>query len=98
MTAVDFVMAITNALNRHGELCNPPNKYITHLCYLENSQIVVEGDKINRMGIEVVMVRSKEPIEDRLRPVYDDRDLIVKILSLIEEDKNENRSEELTHS
>jgi uncharacterized cofD-like protein len=53
MTAVDFVNAITNALNRYGERNFPPLAYINHLIILEQSDIHVDKKILNEMGITV---------------------------------------------
>jgi hypothetical protein len=88
MTAFDFVMAITNALNRNGELSHPPAKYITHLCYLENSQIEVPKDQIKELGIDIIEVHTKHTSKfDKQQPVYDDKDLIDKIMMLVNDVK-----------
>jgi 2-phospho-L-lactate transferase/gluconeogenesis factor (CofD/UPF0052 family) len=87
MTAIDFVMAISNALNRNGELSHSPAEYITHLCCLQNSPIEVAKGKIKQMGIHIVEVRSKQTTKsDTQRPIYDDRDLITKIMTLVSEE------------
>src|SRR5947209_6999487 len=59
MDALKFIYALTSALNRHGTLSNSPSSYITHLVYAEGSDIKVDQDKIEQLGIKTVKVASQ---------------------------------------
>lgn len=57
MTAYDYVMALTEALNRYGALSHPPRRYLTHLAVVEDTTIPVEETAIESLGIEVCRLR-----------------------------------------
>lgn len=56
MTATDFVLSITNALNRWGVLSHAPRKYLTHLVWVEGSAIKVEEEAVRAMGVQCICV------------------------------------------
>mmetsp|Transcript_9640 Transcript_9640/g.35312 ORF Transcript_9640/g.35312 Transcript_9640/m.35312 type:complete len:570 (+) Transcript_9640:90-1799(+) len=64
MDALDFVMAVTTALNRgHSpepqfSLDYPPSKYITHLLAPSETSIPVPAEKIEALGIKVMKLES----------------------------------------
>lgn len=72
MTAVDFILAICDALRysmRFGSKNSmslsavnriPPNEFVSHVIYLsDHSEVTVETEKIQYMGIKCVAVRNK---------------------------------------
>jgi len=59
MTAVDFIIAITRALNRNHHLSNNARDYITHLIYASRTSIPIEKELIeNQFHIKVLEVPS----------------------------------------
>lgn len=56
-TALDYVSAITAALNRYGALNHPASKYITHLIWVEGSKVEVEEDEDAMRAQEIACVR-----------------------------------------
>jgi len=59
MSATDFIVAITKALNRGTELSNEPSKYITHLLFADGTQIEVNENSIrNSFSITPVRIQS----------------------------------------
>ncbi|KAF8932838.1 hypothetical protein CPC16_003795 [Podila verticillata] len=77
-TALDFIWAITNAMNHSLKLSGQfwpneykPAKYITHLIYLDNSEVQVDTWGIEKLGIECVPCTGRrDPSSDR--PIYDE--------------------------
>lgn len=86
MTAYEYVLALTKALNRYGKLTNPPKAYLTHLLYVEGCSIPVENKLIEDLGIKVCIVPQASKafldIGSRRHPVYCPESLIEKISSL----------------
>ncbi|KAF9099482.1 hypothetical protein BGX23_002062 [Mortierella sp. AD031] len=80
-TALDFIWALSGALNSSLKLSGQfwpkeyrPSKYITHLIYLDNSEVQVDTWGIEKLGIECVPVIGKrDPSSDR--PIYDEKHL-----------------------
>jgi hypothetical protein len=80
-TALDFIWALSGALNSSLKLSGQfwpkeyrPAKYITHLIYLDNSEVQVDTWGIEKLGIECVPVIGKrDPSSDR--PIYDEKHL-----------------------
>ncbi|KAG0256526.1 hypothetical protein BG011_004448 [Mortierella polycephala] len=78
-TALDFIWALTDALNSSLKLSGQfwpreyrPSKYITHLIYLDNSEVQVDTWGVEKLGIECVpCVGRRDPSSDR--PIYDER-------------------------
>eukprot|EP01012_Entosiphon_sulcatum_P008264 TRINITY_DN14429_c0_g1_i1.p1 TRINITY_DN14429_c0_g1~~TRINITY_DN14429_c0_g1_i1.p1 ORF type:complete len:403 (+),score=54.02 TRINITY_DN14429_c0_g1_i1:35-1243(+) len=56
MTAVDFVTAVTEGLNRYGALSNPPTVYISHLFYVAGGTVEVNVPAITALGVTPVLV------------------------------------------
>ncbi|KAG0237751.1 hypothetical protein BGW42_000157 [Actinomortierella wolfii] len=88
-TALDFVWAITAALNSSVRLSGqhwpreyPPMKYITHVIYLDNSEVEVDCWGIEKLGIECVQCKGKKDANGR--PIYDEQDLDRVLHSIIE--------------
>ncbi|KAF9586331.1 hypothetical protein BGW38_006813 [Lunasporangiospora selenospora] len=79
--ALDFIWALTDALNSSLKLSSQfwpreykPSKYITHLLYLENSEVYVDTWGIEKLGIECVpCVGRRDPATGR--PIYDEAHL-----------------------
>ncbi|KAF8940861.1 hypothetical protein BGZ58_004329 [Dissophora ornata] len=87
-TALDFIRALTSALNYSLKLSvqfwpteHKPSRYITHLIYLDNSEVQVDSWGIEKLGIECVpCVGRRDPSSGR--PIYDE-DNLNKILESI---------------
>ncbi|KAF9386377.1 hypothetical protein CPB97_003768 [Podila verticillata] len=77
-TALDFIWAVTTAMNHSLKLSGhfwpneyKPAKYITHLIYLDNSEVHVDTWGIEKLGIECVPCTGRrDPSSDR--PIYDE--------------------------
>ncbi|KAG0035139.1 hypothetical protein BGZ82_005393 [Podila clonocystis] len=77
-TALDFIWAVTNAMNHSLKLSGQfwpneykPARYITHLIYLDNSEVHVDTWGIEKLGIECVPCTGRrDPSSDR--PIYDE--------------------------
>jgi len=81
MDAVDFVLAVTNALNRRGAgklscpLSHPPSAYITTLLYPRDGTVRVDPDRLSALGIHhLVQVESTQ--DPRGRALYCPRALV----------------------
>ena len=80
-TALDFIWALSGALNSSLKLSGQywpkeykPSKYITHLIYLDNSEVQVDTWGIEKLGIECVPCQGRrDPASDR--PIYDENHL-----------------------
>ncbi|GJJ73182.1 hypothetical protein EMPS_05540 [Entomortierella parvispora] len=80
-TALDFIWALSGALNSSLKLSGQywpkeykPSKYITHLIYLDNSEVQVDTWGIEKLGIECVPCQGRrDPSSDR--PIYDESHL-----------------------
>ncbi|KAG0206321.1 hypothetical protein BGX28_002222 [Mortierella sp. GBA30] len=80
-TALDFIWALSDALNASLKLSgqfwpkeHKPSKYITHLIYLDNSEVQVDTWGIEKLGIECVpCVGRRDPSSNR--PIYDELQL-----------------------
>ncbi|KAF9193542.1 hypothetical protein BGZ51_009537 [Haplosporangium sp. Z 767] len=80
-TALDFIWALADALNSSLKLSGQfwpreyrPSKYITHLIYLDNSEVQVDTWGVEKLGIECVpCVGRRDPSSDR--PIYDEKNL-----------------------
>ena len=89
MTAKDYVIAITNALNRYGELDHSSRKYITHIIYAKGTDIPLDLEIIeNILGIVVVSVAGYK-INGKL--YYREDDLVQCICHLAEVYKNNKK-------
>lgn len=80
-TALDFIWALSGALNSSLKLSGQfwpkeyrPAKYITHLIYLDNSEVQVDTWGIEKLGIECVPVIGKQDPSSG-RPIYDEKHL-----------------------
>ncbi|KAF9123334.1 hypothetical protein BGW39_009031 [Mortierella sp. 14UC] len=80
-TALDFIWALSGALNSSLKLSGQfwpkeyrPAKYITHLIYLDNSEVHVDTWGIEKLGIECVPVIGKRDPSSG-RPIYDEKHL-----------------------
>ncbi|KAK3812028.1 MAG: hypothetical protein J3Q66DRAFT_316230 [Benniella sp.] len=80
-TALDFIWALTGALNYSLKLSgqfwpteHKPSKYITHLIYLDNSEVQVDTWGIEKLGIECVPVGGRRDPSSG-RPIYDEGQL-----------------------
>ncbi|KAF9163292.1 hypothetical protein DFQ26_002748 [Actinomortierella ambigua] len=99
-TALDFVWAITTALNSSVRLSGlhwpreyAPIKYITHLIYLDNSEIEVDTWGIEKLGIECVPCKGK--MDASGRPIYDEQDLDQVLRTIVDaEDEDEQQPEQ----
>jgi hypothetical protein len=81
-TATDVIHAICAALNRYGELHNPPSSYITHLFHEEQGEIPIDVMQLQAYGIKTVCVRSIRTSNTK-KPIYDEEDLILKLFDTI---------------
>ncbi|KAG9322190.1 hypothetical protein KVV02_007572 [Mortierella alpina] len=80
-TALDFIRALSDALNSSLKLSGQfwpkeykPSKYITHLIYLDNSEVQVDTWGVEKLGIECVpCVGRQDPSSNR--PIYDESEL-----------------------
>ncbi|KAF9924430.1 hypothetical protein FBU30_005584 [Linnemannia zychae] len=89
-TALDFIWALVGALNSSLKLSGQfwpkehrPSKYITHLIYLDNSEVHVNTWEIEKLGIECVPVIGKrDPSSER--PIYDEKHLNRAIEAIID--------------
>lgn len=76
-TALDFIWALTGALNYSLKLSqywpteHKPAKYITHLIYLDHSEVHVDTWGIEKLGIECVPCKSRRDPSSG-RPIYDE--------------------------
>jgi len=63
MPAPGFIAAITRALNAgvQSGRQHPPKSFITHLIYLEDSQVVLDKEAVEAMGIQLVSIKSSGP-------------------------------------
>ncbi|KAF9430095.1 hypothetical protein BGZ76_000977 [Entomortierella beljakovae] len=80
-TALDFIWALTGALNNSLKLSgqywpteHKPSKYITHLIYLDNSEVQVDTWGIEKLGIECVPCLSRRESSSS-SPIYDEAQL-----------------------
>ncbi|KAF9116869.1 hypothetical protein BGX27_009750 [Mortierella sp. AM989] len=89
-TALDFIRALTGALNYSLKLSGQfwpteykPSKYITHLIYLHNSEVQVDTWGIEKLGIECVpcMGRRESPSSG---PIYDEKQLSKTLDSILD--------------
>lgn len=58
MTVMDYIYNVTEALNRYGELKNPPKAYLTHLFVVEDGSIVMDRRVIEDLGINVITIKK----------------------------------------
>ena len=65
MSAVEFLKAIQKACNRYGELDEPVSSYVDTLLILPNSEIPVDRDAIEALGVQVVEMPSASPDQCR---------------------------------
>ncbi|ORY97120.1 hypothetical protein BCR41DRAFT_314622 [Lobosporangium transversale] len=80
-TALDFIWALTGALNYSLKLSGQfwpteykPSQYITHLIYLDTSEVHVDTWSVEKLGIECVpCVGKRDPSSGR--PIYDEKHL-----------------------
>ncbi|CAG8453322.1 5641_t:CDS:2 [Paraglomus occultum] len=78
-SAVDFIKAIVHGCNYSLRLSGvhatdyPDYRYVTHLVYLDNSQIPVDTVKIEKLGIECIATRGITNNDGRA--VYDEHAL-----------------------
>ncbi|KAF9999736.1 hypothetical protein BGZ79_006660 [Entomortierella chlamydospora] len=89
-TALDFIWALTSALNYSLKLSgqfwpteHKPSKYITHLLYLDNSEVQVDTWGIEKLGIECVpcVGRKDSPSSG---PIYDEEQLNKTLESILD--------------
>ncbi|KAF9976356.1 hypothetical protein BGZ73_008714 [Actinomortierella ambigua] len=97
-TALDFVWAITAALNSSVRLSGlhwpreyPPVKYITHLIYLDNSKIEVDTWGIEKLGIECVPCKGKTDANGN--PIYDEKELDQVLRAIIDADDDDEQQQ-----
>jgi 2-phospho-L-lactate transferase/gluconeogenesis factor (CofD/UPF0052 family) len=76
MTAVDFVMAITNALNRYGELANSPSSYITDMVVMQETDIQVDIETLQAMGIKVHIMKGVKKSDSDKKYLYNPKELV----------------------
>jgi len=75
MDAVDFVLAITNALNRRGAgklscpLSHPPSAYITTLLYPKDGTVRVDVERLASLGIHH-LVEVSSTVDSHGRALY----------------------------
>ena len=72
---MDYVILITNALNRWGTLSRTPHHYVTHLLWVEGSTVRVDEDALRAHGIACVRVARAHDC-DLDAPLYDESDLV----------------------
>lgn len=82
MTAIDFIQAITTALNRNNKLNYPPIRYITHLIYARDSKIQVEHHPIEQLGIKPIEVNSTISSSEKVHYVPEDLTATIQRLSV----------------
>ncbi|KAG0306220.1 hypothetical protein BGZ98_002774 [Dissophora globulifera] len=89
-TALDFIKALTGALNYSLKLSGQfwpteykPSQYITHLIYLDNSEVQVDTWGIEKLGIECVpCIGRRDPSSGR--PIYDEEHLCKLLESILD--------------
>ncbi|KAF9200875.1 hypothetical protein BGZ49_008883 [Haplosporangium sp. Z 27] len=89
-TALDFIWALTGALNYSLKLSgqfwpteHKPSKYITHLIYLDNSEVHVDTWGIEKLGIECVPCLGRKESSSS-GPIYDEEQLSKTLESIID--------------
>lgn len=85
MNAVDFVRAITSALNAGLKKKDSPlssHAFVTHLIYVEGSEVEVKEEELKAMKIEVIRCRAAERVKDGPLAFHNDH-LIRLLFSLI---------------
>ncbi|MDD5456501.1 MAG: YvcK family protein [Candidatus Margulisbacteria bacterium] len=78
MNSIDYIIAVTEGLNRYGKLRNRPEHYIQKLFYTENSKIPVDLAGIKAMGITPVKVKTASHSSTD-EPHYSKSELLKKI-------------------
>ncbi|KAF9354022.1 hypothetical protein BGX26_008217 [Mortierella sp. AD094] len=89
-TALDFIWALTGALNYSLKLSgqfwpteHKPSKYITHLIYLDNSEVQVDTWGIEKLGIECVPCMGRKDSSSS-GPIYDEEQLNKTLESILD--------------
>ncbi|KAG0364105.1 hypothetical protein BGZ54_007834 [Gamsiella multidivaricata] len=79
--ALDFIWALTGALNYSLKLSgqfwpteHKPSRYITHVIYLDNSEVQVDVWEIEKLGIDCVRCTGRRDPSSG-RPIYDEEHL-----------------------
>lgn len=75
MTAREYVLAITNALNRYGALANAPHSYVTHIVYVDGSKVEIDGWALGNMGITCVWAAA-DAASPPDKPQYSESQLV----------------------
>lgn len=89
MDAVDFVLAITNALNRRGAgklscpLSHPPSAYITTLLYPKDGTVRVDAERLAALGIHH-LVEVSSTVDPHGRALYCPAALVATMQELLE--------------
>jgi 2-phospho-L-lactate transferase/gluconeogenesis factor (CofD/UPF0052 family) len=87
MTAIDYVDRVTDSLNRFGELSNLTEDYITHLLYVEGTDIPVDKVSLNKQGVKTIMIRKDQnqsiTSDGQRYPAFDKEALVDKVIRLL---------------
>lgn len=86
MSALDYIYALTNSLNRYGKLSHHPQDYVTHLFMVEGGEIPVDQGALRDLGIEICVIPSDPEeslsIKNLKYPIYSSKELINVIKTL----------------
>ncbi|KAI1317481.1 hypothetical protein EDD11_008418 [Mortierella claussenii] len=89
-TALDFIWALTGALNYSLKLSGQfwpteykPSQYITHLIYLDTSEVQVDVWGVEKLGIDCVPCKGKRDPSSG-RPIYDEAQLNLLLKSILD--------------
>ncbi|KAF9404510.1 hypothetical protein BGZ94_004127 [Podila epigama] len=89
-SALDFIWAITNAMNHSLKLSGQfwpneykPSRYVTHLIYLDNSEVHVDTWGIEKLGIECVPCKGRRDSSSD-RPIYDESSLDLTLRAILD--------------
>lgn len=76
MSLMDYIEAITLALNRYGDLKNNASKYITDVFYCKGTNIKLCNKEIQNLGIRLIEIQAR----DDLPYHYHEEDLVTKLV------------------
>lgn len=86
LSGLTFVRHLVNSLNRYGTLPNSPKDYLTHLFIVSGSDILVEKEAIEKLGIQVHTLPKDEHAffyaHGKKHPVYSKKALIQSLRGL----------------
>jgi len=79
-TATNYIIKLTEGLNRYGELHNKPYDYIHKLFVVDGTKFDVNKKEIHKLGIEVIPVK-KGSNSTKAKPLYDTKAFTEQLLS-----------------